>query len=180
MKSGYSYIGETWQKPKENLGKLWQARLVEWRKSDAVARVEKPTRLDRARSLGYKAKAGFVIVRVRVRRGGHRRPRPKGGRRSKRMTIRKNLMMNYRWIAEQRVSRHFPNLELLNSYWLAKDGKYYWFEAILVDKSRPEIKADKGISWIMSKKHKGRAFRGLTSAAKKSRGLRKKGHMRNR
>jgi large subunit ribosomal protein L15e len=89
-------------------------------------------------------------------------------------------MMNYRWIAEQRVSRHFPNLELLNSYWLAKDGMHYWFEAILVDPSRPEIKADKNISWIISKKHKGRAFRGLTSAAKKSRGLRQKGHMRNR
>ena len=180
MKSGYDYIGETWKKQGEGISKLWKARLVEWRQSDAVARVEKPTRLDRARALGYKAKAGFVIARVRVRRGGHKRPRPKGGRRSKRMTIRKNLMMNYRWIAEQRASRRFPNLELLNSYWLAKDGIYCWFEAILVDKSRPEIMADKNISWILSKKHKARAFRGLTSAAKKSRGLRTKGHRRNR
>ncbi|MEM4152672.1 MAG: 50S ribosomal protein L15e [Candidatus Pacearchaeota archaeon] len=175
MRSAYSYISELWKRPKESLGKLWRERLIEWRKSETVVRVDKPTRLDRARALGYKAKPGFVIVRVRVRRGGHKRPRPRAGRRSKRMTIRKTLKMNYRWIAEQRAARKFPNLEVLNSYWLAKDGNYAWYEVILVDPNRPEIKADKNIGWIASKKHKGRVFRGLTSAARKSRGLRKKG-----
>lgn len=180
MKSSYSYINKIWKNPKENLGDSWRGKLIEWRKSDAVVKLERPTRLDKARSLGYKAKTGFVMVRVRVRRGGHRRPRPKGGRRSKRMSIRKNLMMNYREIAERRASFHYPNLEVLNSYWLAKDGKYAWFDVIFVDKNRPEIKADKNIKWMASNKNTRRAFRGLTSAARKSRGLRKKGHRQNR
>jgi len=175
MRSSYSYIREAWKKPKASLGKLWQKRLIEWRKSDVVVRVERPTRLDKARSLGYKAKRGFVIARVRIGRGGRKRPRPKGGRRSKRQTSRKTLKMNYRWVAEQRAARKFPNLEILNSYWLAKDGMYYWYEIIFVDPNRPEIKKDKNIKWITTGKHKKRAARGLTSAARKSRGLRKKG-----
>lgn len=180
MKSSYSYITDMWKKPKESFSEAWRANLIEWRKSNAVVRLERPTRLDRARALGYKAKKGFSVVRVRVRRGGHKRPRPKGGRRSKRMHIRKNLMMNYREISERRASLHYPNLEVLNSYWLAEDGKYAWYEVIFVDKCRPEIKSDKSMAWMSSNKHTKRTFRGLTSAARKSRGLRKKGHMRNR
>ena len=34
----------------------------------------------------------------------------------------------------------FKNLEILNSYKLAKDGKHYFFEVILVDPAKPEIK----------------------------------------
>lgn len=175
MKSSYNYIREIWKKPKANLGKLWQERLIKWRKGNTIVRIDKPTRLDRARTLGYKAKNGFVIARVRIRRGGRKRPKRKGGRRSKRQTIKKVLKMNYRWVAEKRTARKFPNLEVLNSYWIGKDGKYYFYEVILVDPNRPEIKKDKNIKWILSKKHKKRVERGLTSAARKSRGLRKKG-----
>lgn len=175
MRSSYSYIKAIWKKPQENLGELWQKRLVEWRQSENVVRVDKPTRLDRARELGYKAKPGFVIVRTRILRGGRRRPKRRKGRRSKRQTIRKILKMNYQWVAEQRVQKKYPNMEILNSYWLGKDGMNYFYEVILVDPSRPEIKADKNIRWIISKKHTGRVYRGLTSAARKSRGLRKKG-----
>ena len=82
--------------------------------------------------------------------------------------------MNYRWIAEQRAGKKFKNLEVLNSYNIGKDGKYYFFEVILVDPSKPEIKKDKNFKWITNPKNKKRAERGLTSAAKKSRGLRKK------
>lgn len=175
MKSTYTYISKTWKRPKESLGPLWRNRLIKWRKSNTIERVEKPTRLDRARALGYKAKKGFVIARVRIRRGGRKRPKPKGGRRSKRQTTKKVLKMNYRWVAEQRAARKFPNMEVLNSYWLAQDGLYYFYEVIFVDPSRPEIKADKNINWMLSKKHRRRVFRGLTSAARKSRGLRRKG-----
>ena len=45
-------------------------------------------------------------------------------------------------------------------------------EIILVDKAHPQIIADPRINWIFKSKHKGRVFRGLTSVAKKSRGLR--------
>jgi large subunit ribosomal protein L15e len=55
---------------------------------------------------------------------------------------------------------------VLNSYQVGKDGKYFWYEVILVDRAHPSIKADKRINWICSKR--GRSARGLTSAAKKS------------
>ena len=84
--------------------------------------------------------------------------------------------MNYRWVAEQRAQRKFTNLEVLNSYKIGKDGQHYFFEIILIDPQRHEIKKDKTISWITNKKNKRRVFRGLTSAGKKSRGLRKKSH----
>jgi large subunit ribosomal protein L15e len=170
MKGTYHYIRELWKKPKH----VYQKKMIEWRKSNSIVKVARPLRLDRARALGYKAKKGIIVARVRIRRGGRKRPSRMGlGRRSKRQTIRKTLKMNYKWVAEQRAARKFKNLEILNSYWIGKDGKHYFFEVILVDPSKPEILKDKDLKWIARKKK--RAFRGLTSSARKSRGLRKKG-----
>ena len=148
--------------------------MIEWRKSEVFTRVDKPLRIDRARSLGYKAKKGIIIIRIRIKRGGHKRPRPNKGRRSKRLHTRKTLKMNYKWIAEQRVSRKYKDLEVLNSYLIGKDGINYFYEVIVVDPRRPEIKSDKTLSWIAKPGNKKRALKGLTSAAKKSRGLRNK------
>ncbi|MEK6852488.1 MAG: 50S ribosomal protein L15e [Nanoarchaeota archaeon] len=174
MKGLTHYLREAWKNPREL--ELWRARLIEWRKTPAIVRVESPTRLDRAHALGYKAKQGFVIVRVKLKRGGRKRPRPtRKGRRSKRQTIRKILRMNYQWVAEQRAARKYKNLEVLNSYWVAKDGQHYFYEIIMVDPQHPQIKNDKKLKWLADGKHRGRAFRGLTSAARKSRGLRWKG-----
>jgi large subunit ribosomal protein L15e len=78
-------------------------------------------------------------------------------------------------IAEERAARKFPNLEVLNSYWVGEDGRSKWFEVIMVDPSHPVIKADKDINWICQKQHHRRVFRGLTSAGKKVRSLRRKG-----
>lgn len=166
----YKYIREAWKRPKEGLGDLWKQRLIKWRRTPSTVRVKRPTRLDRARSLGYKAKTGFVIVRQRVKRGGHSRPHTLKGRRPKASRLTLILNKSYQRIAEERAAKKYPNCEVLNSYWLAKDGMYYWFEIIFVDKAHPQILADKRISWIANKK--GRTFRGLTSAGKKSRGLR--------
>jgi large subunit ribosomal protein L15e len=173
----YKYIAEAWKKPEESfVDELMRQRLIEWRKEPAIVRVEKPTRLDRARKLGYKAKQGFIIVRVRVRRGGLRKKRPKAGRRPKRMGVKKyKPAKSLRLIAEERAAKKFPNLEVLNSYWVGEDGRFKWFEAIMVDPHHPAVKADKDVNWICQKQHKGRVFRGLTSAGKKVRGLRKKG-----
>jgi len=67
----YSYIAEAWKRPFEGeLGQVMKMRLIKWRRQPSIVRVEKPTRLDRARALGYKAKQGFVVVRVRVRKVG--------------------------------------------------------------------------------------------------------------
>ncbi len=169
----YKYIREAWKKPKES--EFWKKRLIEWRREPVTIRIKKPTRLDRARSLGYKAKQGIIVVRHRINRGGKMRPKFKSGRRSKNMRRRLVLGKNYQQIAEERANKKFKNCEVLNSYWVAQDGRHYWFEIILVDRAHASIKSDKTIQWITSNKHKRRAYRGLTSAARKSRGLRNKG-----
>jgi len=172
--STYKYIRELWKQPKENIKDLWKQRLIDWRKQPVTKRIVRPTRLDKARSLGYKAKQGYIIVRQRLLRSARKRPKIRAGRRSKHFGQRKNLNLNYQHIAERRVAKKYPNLEVLNSYFVAKDGKYIWYEIILVDKAHPCIQNDKRISWIIEKQHTRRVFRGLTSAAMRSRGLKKK------
>ena len=114
--SMYHYLREAWKKPDTA---VLRERMIAWRAGGAVEIVDKPLRLDRARSLGYKAKKGFVVVRVRVVRGGRKRERAGvKGRKSTRTTIRKTLKMSYRWVAEIRAARKFRNLEVLNSYWI--------------------------------------------------------------
>ena len=160
------YIKELYKKP-EQLKKVFFKRLIEWRKQPAVIRLEKPTRIDRARSLGYKAKRGYVVVRVRVKRGGRKRPRFMGGRRSKHMRRRKIIGKSYQWIAEERAARKFKNCEILNSYPIAKDGIYCWVEVILLDKMI--VRNYLNMGWIGDSK--GRVFRGKTAAGKRSRGI---------
>jgi large subunit ribosomal protein L15e len=173
----YKYIAEAWSKPKETfVDELMHKRLIEWRKQHTITRIDKPTRLDRARKLGYKAKQGFVMTRVRVKRGGLKKLRPKAGRRPKRMGVKKfKHAKSLRLIAEERAGKKFPNLEVLNSYWVGEDGRRKWFEIIMVDPKHPSIKADRDINWICQGQHTRRVFRSMTSAGKKVRGLRGKG-----
>ncbi len=175
MKSMYAYIREAWKKPYEGIvGELMWQRLQKWRREPAVVRIDRPTRLDRARALGYKAKKGVIVVRVRIRRGGRRATRPNKGRKTRHMMVsRKTPGKNLQWIAEERANRKYPNMEVLNSYWVGEDGRYKWFEVILVDRDHPAIKSDQQLSWISRKR--GRVYRGLTSAGRKARGLRRKG-----
>ncbi|HDI46335.1 MAG TPA: 50S ribosomal protein L15e, partial [Candidatus Methanomethylia archaeon] len=53
--------------------------------------------------------------------------------------------------------------------------RFKWFEVILVDPHHPAIKSDKDINWICNPSQRGRVFRGLTPAGRKSRGLTRKG-----
>ena len=168
----YKYIREAWKRPKDN--ELYSERLIKWRKEPSTLRILRPTRLDRARSLGYKAKPGFIIVRQKLLRTKRMHPNKMyHGRRPKANSRVKNLDKSYRQIAEERTCRKYPNCEVLNSYHVAEDGKFFWFEVILVDRANPHIIADTNINWICNKK--GRAMKGLTSAGKKSRTLRIKG-----
>jgi large subunit ribosomal protein L15e len=173
----YKYMAEEWSKPEKSfVEELMRQRLVEWRQQQTITRVDRPTRLDRARKLGYKAKQGFVIARVRVRRGGLRKQRPRAGRRPKRMGVKKfKPAKSLRLIAEERAAKKFPNLEVLNSYWVGEDGRSKWFEVIMLYPSHPVIKTDKDVGWIAQKQHHRRVHRGLTSAGKKVRSLRRKG-----
>jgi len=172
-KSAYHYMAEMWKNRDENeLKKLYKERLIKWRREETVVRIDKPTRLDRAREIGYKAKQGFIVVRVRVSKGGREKPRPNKGRRPKRMGVygyspEKSLQL----IAEETAARKYRNLEVLGSYYVAEDGEYKWYEVILIDPSHPAIKSDPDINWITDPSQRGRAFRGKTMAGRRMRGL---------
>ena len=175
-KSLYNYVRDQWKAPSGELKLLQKSRLVQYRREDATTKIERPTRIDRARALGYRAKQGYIMARTRIRRGGMRKHAITSGRRAKRAGISKITMgKNLQMIAEERTSKKYPNLEILNSYWTAEDGRYKWYEVIMVDPHHPVIMADSKINWICNRAQKGRVHRGLTSAGKKSRGLRNKG-----
>ena len=53
-------------------------RCWEYRQLNVIHRASRPSRPDKARRLGYKAKQGYVIYRVRVRRGNRKKQVPKG------------------------------------------------------------------------------------------------------
>ncbi len=128
-----------------------------------MVRLEYPTRIDRARSLGYKAKRGGIfVVRSRVRRGGLNRPKIMGGRRPRRMAYNKlTPKKSLQWIAEERAADKYPNCEVLNSYYVGEDGKYKYYEVIMVDPVCPDVMADKNLGWINEPpQHKGRVYRG--------------------
>ena len=130
---------------KENPMELRQ-RAVIWRNQNAVTRVEKPSRIARARRLGYKAKQGIIVVRMRVGTGGMRKERPRGGRRPKHLGVTKiKADVSMKQVAERRVLERYPNMKLLGSYFLYKDGMHYWFEVVLADPSHPRIAKDKEI-----------------------------------
>lgn len=176
-KSMYQYIADAWKNPENSYVKdLNKQRRVLWRREENFCRVERPTRLDRARKLGYKAKQGYVIVRGRVRKGSFNKRTIKGGRRAKRkgitkMTVGKSLQR----MAEERAQKRYPNLEVLNSYWVGRDGQHEWYEIILVDPHHPVIISDPKINWICDNTQSGRVYRGKTSAGQRGRGLHKKG-----
>jgi len=168
----YKLLRNLWKSPEKS---LMRDRLIEWRKDPAILRIDKPTNISSARSIGYKAKQGFITVRVRVIRGGRKREQIKKGRRSKAARRKKIVGMSYQWVAEQRAQKFYKNLEVLNSYKVGKDGRHYWFEIIMIDPEHPQIKSDRKLKMLGRKANKKRVTHGLTSAAKKSRGLSKKG-----
>ena len=176
MKSGYRHLKETFEKHEKGYQSPYWYRGIQYRKGKSIQRVDKPTKLHRARTLGYKAKQGYIIVRARIRKGGMRKVRPDQGRKPRALGVNKYTTgKNLQWIAEERAQRKYPNMQVLNSYKIYGDGKHYYFEVILVDPNHPVIKADSNINWISEPAHRKRVNRGLTSAGKKSRGLRRKG-----
>lgn len=140
----HSYMSQTWLKMwKENTDEL-KSKAIVWRTEPTVHKIERPSRLDRARRLGYKAKQGIIVVRTRVGRGGMRKQRPVSGRRPKHLGvvhIKQGISM--RKVAERRVNEKYPNLEVLGSYYLHKDGMNIWYEVIMADPSHPAISKDR-------------------------------------
>ncbi|CAN7072112.1 unnamed protein product, partial [Brassica oleracea var. botrytis] len=112
---------------------------------------------------------GFVVYRVRVSRGGRKRPVPKDilkFQRSKRSVVRNLLVANLVALGSSTPT----------AYWLNEDSTYKYYEIILVDPAHNAVRNDPRIIWICNPVHKHRELRGLTSEGKKNRGLRGKGH----
>jgi large subunit ribosomal protein L15e len=137
-------MAQTWIKMWKTNSDELKSKAIAWRAEPTIHRIERPSRLDRARRLGYKAKQGIVVVRARVGRGGMRKQRPVAGRRPKHIgVVHIKQGINMRKVAERRVNEKFPNLEVMGSYYLHKDGRYFWYEVILVDPSHPAISKDR-------------------------------------
>jgi large subunit ribosomal protein L15e len=136
----YSYMAEWWQGGTPEFKDWLRKSAITWRREPVIKRVPRPTNLPTARRLGYKAKPGIVVVRVRIRRGGARKPRPVSGRRQKAMGSSKfTRSLSLRAVAEGRAARRYPNLKIQNSYRLFSDGVSHWYEVILIDSQRPGL-----------------------------------------
>jgi len=139
----YRQISKSWQSIFHEKSGDIRSRAVILRKEPAFVKLERPSRLDRARILGYKAKKGVIVVRARVSRGGMRQKRPVSGRRSKHMGVLKiKGNVSAQQVAERRAGQRYPNMKVLGSYPIWKDGRFAWFECVMIDPQRPEIKSD--------------------------------------
>ncbi|KAG6788751.1 hypothetical protein POTOM_004828 [Populus tomentosa] len=216
----YKYVSELWRKKQSDVMRFLQrVRCWEYRQHPSIVRVTHPTRPDKARRLGYKAKQllafvfydgygtefrsmfvldddvlrldvysfcqrkGYVVYRIRVRRGGRKRPVPKGivyGKPTNQGVTQLKFQRSKRSVAEERAGRKLGGLRVLNSYWINEDSTYKYFEVILVDVAHNAIRNDPRINWLCNPVHKHRELRGLTSAGKKYRGLRGRGHLHHK
>ena len=168
-KSFYWYVAQLWKRPKDYLGELWKERLIKWRREPAIVKIERPTRIDKARRLGWKPIQGITVVRVRVRRGTRKRDDMPKSRRTKSYYWYRPLGIPLQVIAEQRAARKYPNMEVLSSYYVGEDGQYKWYEVILVDPSHPSIRAREEYAWLAQRSQRRRVFRGLTPRMRKHR-----------
>ncbi|CAD5227079.1 unnamed protein product [Bursaphelenchus xylophilus] len=171
----YKYMQEIWRKKQSDTVRyLQRIRTWHYRQLTRIHRASRPTRPEKARRLGYKAKEGYVVYRVRVRRGGRKRKVTKGQTYGKPKTHGVNELKfarNLQSVAEERVGRLCGGLRVLNSYWIAEDSVFKYFEVILVDPANTVIRKNPDTQWITKPVHKHRELRGLTSAGRKSRGL---------
>ena len=174
----YKYLEEIWKKKQSDLMRfVLRMRTWEYRQLPAIHRCSRPSRPEKARKMGYKAKQGFVVYRVRIRRGGRKKPVRKGiinGKPKSQGVIGLKMKKSLRAVAEQRVGKKLGNLRVLNSYWVGQDSTFKFYEVILVDPSHKAIRRDPKINWIARPVMKRRDERGLTSAGKKFRGLKRK------
>jgi len=168
-------LEELWKKKQSDVLRfLLRVRCWELRQLPSIHRVTRPTRPDKARRLGYRAKQGYVIYRARVRRGGRKKPNPKGivyGKPGNAGIMQLKPKRNLRSLAETRVGKRARNLRVLNSYWVNQDASHKYYEVILVDPNHKAVRRDARINWICDPTHKRREARGLTGAERKSRGV---------
>mmetsp|Transcript_20873 Transcript_20873/g.30957 ORF Transcript_20873/g.30957 Transcript_20873/m.30957 type:complete len:206 (+) Transcript_20873:52-669(+) len=180
----YKYMEELWRKKQSDVMRfMLRIRAWQYRQLPKIWKMNRPTRPEKAHRLGFKAKEGYVVYRVAVRRGGRKRPNSKGivyGKPKHQGINQLKPRRSLRSVAEERIGRKCGNLRVLNSYWVNADSTYKYFEVILVDPQHGAIRKDPRIQWIVNPVHKHRELRGLTSAGRANRGLRKRGHRANK
>lgn len=176
----FKYLQEIWRKKQSDTVRfLLRVRCWEYRQLPVIHRASRPSRPDKARNLGYKSKQGFVIYRVRVRRGSRKKQTSKGINFGKPRNCGINQhkwRRNLKSKAEERVGRACGALRVLNSYWVAQDAMYKYYEIIMIDPMHKAVRRDPRINWICNPVHKHRELRGLTSAGRKGRGLHTRHH----
>uniref|UniRef100_A0A0E0HPK2 Ribosomal protein L15 n=1 Tax=Oryza nivara TaxID=4536 RepID=A0A0E0HPK2_ORYNI len=117
---------------------------------------------------------GYVVLPCPSRRGGRKRPVPKG------IVYSKPKHQGITQLKFQRNKRSVAE-ELLGASWVhsgcsTPTGTPPNFEIILVDVAHSAIRDDLRINWLCKPVHKHGELHGLTSAGNKYRGLRGKGH----
>jgi large subunit ribosomal protein L15e len=161
VKGLYQQVARMWKKPKESLGLEMKSRLIKWRRENTVRRIEKPTRVDRARAIGYKAKSGYVIVRVKIGKGGRRRELY--GRRGRKPTkmglIHFSHGKSLQKIAEEKAQRKYINMFVLGSYLVGDDGNSKWYEVALADPQHGNVRKNPKLGWMSSPANRKRALR---------------------
>ncbi len=176
----YKYVEELWRKKQSDVLRfLLRVRCWEYRQLPGIVRITRPTRPDKARRLGFKAKQvffspalpprlsfantgmcckigdwesqclsrvssflkkrivpsvqGYVVYRIRVRRGGRKRPVSKGivyGKPKNQGITQLKFQRNLRSVAEERAGRKLGGLRVLNSYWINQVFFNVWFKWI--------------------------------------------------
>ena len=179
----YKYLEELWRKKQSDVMRfVLRLRAWEFRQLPVIHKCQRSSRPEKARKLGYKRKQGFVIYRIRIRRGGRKKPVSKGcvyGKPSNQGINKIKAARSHRVICEERVATKCRNLRVLNSYWVGQDATFKFFEIIMVDPSHKAVRRDPRHNWMATSAGKRRECRGTTSAGKKHRGLRIKGHRDN-
>jgi len=138
----YRQIGDSWVSMVKRSSPNIRQRAIQWRRGPTMVRLERPSRLNRARSLGYKPKQGIVVVRIKITRGGMRQKRPTSGRRPKHMgTLKIKGHFSSQDTANRRVLEKYPNTRLIGSYPVYEDGRFIWFEVILADTNHPGLQS---------------------------------------
>ena len=75
----YKYLSELWKRKQSDVMRfVLRMRTWEYRQLPTIHKCNRPSRPDKAKMLGYKRKQGFVIYRIRIRRGGRKKMVPKG------------------------------------------------------------------------------------------------------
>jgi large subunit ribosomal protein L15e len=167
--SSYKQIRTTIIEQYQERPQIYRERLMKWGAEGTAVRIVRPTNLSRARKLGYKAKQGVVLVRVKVSKGKSKRRLPSGGRKPSKSGKYYTRSKSMQAIAEERATKKFTNAEVLNSYFVGDSGTHSYYEIIMLDRSSPVIKADPSYSRVIARKN--RAVRGLTATGRRHRGL---------